>query len=422
MTHRVVITGLGPVTSCGVGVEALRQNLWSGNCPALRLPENLNAVVRTQWFLPLPQVSLKEFGMSPAEETLLQPEDRLAVTACRLALEDARFQLQGGRGRLHAEGVGDIDLLLGTGLSGMQTALESYLTHMLGPEAVKARWPERRILFSRMVVPKSMPDSPVAWSSILLGFTGNCFTLNASCASGTYAVGEVFRRVQSGSARVALAGGVEALRDDDGFTLRGFDILGVLTQSPDGRPEPFGAHRTGFLFAEGGACVLVLEQLEHALARGARIYAELADYQSNSDAWNLMQIDPQARQITRLVRGICANREIDYVNAHGTGTIPNDETEARVYREAFSGQDHQPWVNSTKGVLGHTLGASGAIEAAVTALTVSGDVVHPNLTRDPLPGLNLPDTQVSAPIRQALSVSFGFGGHNGALLFRKYAP
>lgn len=419
MKPRVVITGIGPVTSCGVGVEAFWRNLRAGHCAAKPIPQAWAKTIRSQWYVPLPAVSLAEFGLPPAQEGLLQPEDRMAVTATRLALLDAGVALQEQGHRLRAPDLPTADLILGTGLSGMQPALESFLAHVVPPAALQQFLPDRSFRFNRMVVPKSMPDSPAAWTSILLGLTGAHFTLNASCASGTYAVGEAFRRVQHGLCPVCLAGGVEALRDDDGFIMRGFDILGVLTQAADGRPGPFSRNRSGFLFAEGGACVLVLEELEHARARGARIYAEIDDYRANSDAWNMMQIDPSAVQIRQLVAAIREGQEVDYINAHGTGTIPNDELEARVYQEAFAGAAGLPLVNSTKGILGHTLGASGAIEAAVTALSVAYDEVHPNVLSDPLPGVSLPTQALSAPIRTALSLSFGFGGHNGALRFRK---
>ncbi len=304
----------------------------------------------------------------------------------------------------------------------MQAALESHLCHCLPREALQAALPERRLTFSRMAVPKTMPYSPAAWASICFGLSGPCHTVNASCASGTYAIGEAFRRIKDGYEQMVLAGGVESFQDPDGFLMRGFDVLGVLTQSADGLPRPFGRNRSGFLFAEGGACLLVLEELEHAMRRGARVYAEIADFRANSDASNIVQIDPTGKQITRLLGALSGGRRIDYLNAHGAGTVANDQVETRAIQAVFGGRERQPLVNSTKGILGHTLGASGAIEAAVTALSISGGTVHGNLTEDPLENLNLPLENVKCPIDNALSVSYGFGGHNGGLLLTRYEP
>ena len=264
-----------------------------------------------------------------------------------------------------------------------------------------------------------MPNSPAAWTTIGFGLTGSCQTLNASCASGTFALGEGFRRIKDGYDEVVLAGGVESVRERCGAIMRGFDVLGALTQSPDGRPRPFGRQRSGFLFAEGGACLLLLEELDHALARRARVYAEIADYRANSDACNIMQIDPEGIQVTRLLRDLAAGRRIDYLNAHGTGTAANDEVEARAIKAVFGGRESQPWINSTKGILGHTLGASGAIEAAVAALAIARGAIHGNLTEAPMDDLNLPLESFQAPVSGAISVSYGFGGHNGGLYLRK---
>jgi 3-oxoacyl-[acyl-carrier-protein] synthase II len=219
---------------------------------------------------------------------------------------------------------------------------------------------------------------------------------------------------------VVLTGGVECLHDPYGAIMRGFDALGALTQSQDGHPQPFSRNHSGFLFAEGGACLLVLEELEHAHRRHAPIYAEIVDYRANSDASNIVQLDPEGKQIIRLLRELSSSGPIDYLNAHGTGTVANDTVESQAIQTVFGNRNVQPLINSTKGILGHTFGASGAIEAAVAALSVARGSIHGNLTSDPMPDLNLPLDTANTPVEQALSVSYGFGGHNGGLLFRKY--
>jgi 3-oxoacyl-[acyl-carrier-protein] synthase II len=333
-----------------------------------------------------------------------------------LALEDAGYNLVKEATNYSVPGLADASIIVGTGMTALQTALESYVSHSLpsGP-AIS----DRRSSFSRMVVAKSMPNSPAAWVSICFGLRGACSTLNASCASGTYAVGEAFRRIKDGYDKVVLCGGVELLRDTNGFIMRGFDVLGVLTQAADGHPDPFGAQRSGFLFAEGGACMLVLEELDHALRRNAPIYAEIADFKANADACSIVQIDPEGKQALRLLRELATGRSIQYLNAHGTGTVANDGVEARAIRAVFGEPSSQPFINSTKGILGHTLGASGAIEAAVVALSIARGLIHGNLTREPMDELNLPLQPVRTAIESAISVSYGFGGHNGALLLTK---
>ncbi len=421
MAHRVVITGIGPVTSAGSGADAFFKNVWSRHCPARQIPEAFSRShpLRSKWYVPLPEVSLADCRLSAMHEQAMQAADRLVVLAAKLAFEDAGYRLTQEGGRMAVPAAGEVSTILGTGLGGLQAALDSYLAHCL-PEAVLPAAPEKRVRFNRMVVPKTMPNSPAAWASICFGLTGACQTINASCASGTCAIGEAFRRIKDGYDTVALTGGVDALPDATGFMMRGFDVLGALTQSPDGRPRPFGKGRSGFLFAEGGACVLVLENLEHALRRRARIYAEIADFRSNSEASSIVQIDPEGKQITRLLRELSAGRRIDYLNTHGTGTQANDAVEAQAIRTVYGEAARQPWINSTKGILGHTLGASGAIEAAATALSIARGAVHGNLTEDPLEDLNLPLQTITAPIRNAISVSYGFGGHNGGLLLTNF--
>jgi len=422
MSNRVVITGIGPVTSVGAGVEPFFRELWAGRPQIQPVPERFsrNAPIQSGFYVPLPAVALGDYGLDIAQENLMQPEDKMVILAAKLALEDAGFTCVNKEGGMCVEHLGEGSMTLGTGLTGMQTAFESYLSHTVNRELLRTALPDRKLIFSRMVVPKTMPDSPAAWSSIKFGLTGPCLTLNASCASGTYAIGEAFQRIRYGSSQIALAGGVESLVDPEGFMMRGFDVLGVLTRSPDGRPSPFSKKRSGFLFAEGGACLLVLEELQRARARGAKIYAEIADYRANSDAYSIMQIDPEAKQIRRILSDLSQGRRIDYLNSHGTGTLPNDQIESQAIQAVFGARQDQPLVNSTKGILGHTLGASGAIETAVTALSILHGSVHGNLTSEPIEDLNLPLQSTSCDVRAAITVSYGFGGHNAGLLLTRF--
>lgn len=422
--RRVVISGIGPVTSVGIGREPFFEGVWGQRVNARPIPTSFTRFYapRSRWYVPLPEFALADYGLRLPHEQILQPEDKMVLLAARLALEDAGYPVQNDDGRLTVAGLETASLILGTGLSGMQTTFESLLCHCLTRDVVETTFPGERLRYNRMVVPRTMPNSPAAWASIGFGLGGACSTLNASCASGTYAIGEAFRRIKDGYATLVLAGGVENLQDTFGFNLRGFDALSVLTQAADGRPRPFSRNRTGFLFAEGGACLLVLEELTHAIERHAPIYAELGDYCATSDASNIVQIDPEGKAIHRLLGELAAEGKIDYLNAHGTGTLANDEVEARMIQAVFGDQAQQPWINSTKSIVGHTLGASGAIEAAVTALAVARGTVHGTITDDLIPDLNVPLETVRAPIATALSVSYGFGGHNGGLRFQRFRP
>ena len=424
MANRVVITGLGPVTSAGIGKDDFCRQVWDLHCHRRPIPPEFTRTfaLRSRWYVPLPEFSLASHGISLPHENIMQAADRMTVLGVKLALEDAGFTPVKTKAAIGFAEVEEAGFVLGAGLGHMQAALESHLSHCLPREVLQAALPERRLTFSRMVVPKTMPNSPAAWASICFGLSGPCHTVNASCASGTYAIGEAFRKIKDGYARIMLAGGVEAFQDPDGFMMRGFDVLGVLTQSADGLARPFGRNRSGFLFAEGGSCILVLEELDHAMRRQARVYAELADFRANSDASSIVQIDPTGKQITRLLGELSGGRKIDYLNAHGAGTVANDQVEAKAIQAVFGGRERQPLVNSTKGLLGHTLGASGAIEAAVTALSLSRGSVHGNLTEDPMDDLNLPLETVQCPMDNALSVSYCFGGHNGGLLMTRYEP
>ena len=257
MAHRVVITGIGPVTSAGIGKEDFSSRIWAQRCNRQPVPAHFTRTyaLHSRWYVPLPEFSLASHGLVLPHENIMQTADRMTVLGTKLALEDAGFLPVITEGKLGFAGVEEAGVVLGTALGSMQAALDSHLAHCLSGEVLRAALPERRLAFSRMVVSKTMPNSPAAWASICFGLSGPCHTLNASCASGTCAIGEAFRKIRDGYAQVMLAGGVESFQDQDGFMMRGFDVLGVLTQSADGLPRPFGRNRSGFLFAEGGACL-----------------------------------------------------------------------------------------------------------------------------------------------------------------------
>lgn len=399
MTRRVVITGIGAITAYGIGKDALYEGLLAGRPCHREIPAGFGRgyEFRSRFYVPFPDFRLADFVETPFEHAM-ERTSHLAVAATHLAREDA------GRPSLETAAV-----ILGVGIGPLRTAFQSHLAHLGAPGGGR---------FNRMVIPMTMPNAAAAWVSILFGSHGPAYTVNASCASGTYAIGEAYGRIARGEADIAVAGGVECLVDPSGSIMRGFDGLGALTASSDGWPRPFTKGRSGFLFSEGGGAILILEEWEQACWRGASIYAEIAGFASGSEAGSILQMEESGAAVVALLQRLVGSERPDYLNAHGTGTLNNDETEARGIREVFGGVERQPLINATKGFLGHAIGASGAIEAAVTALAIQRGKVHGNVLDDPLDDLNLLREATERPIRSAVSLSFGFGGHAAGLFMR----
>ncbi len=409
-TRRVVVTGIGPVTAIGTGKKSFWKNLLDGAANIREIPPcyETNYRFKSRFYIPFPEVNLEEHQLPGKYGVIMESSTRVAVVAAKLALEDAGIGWQEQDVTLPVDPARCM-ILLGTGICTLKAGFEAHEAHALN----------HSLRFNRMVIPMIMPDSATSWISILNDIRGPNYTINASCSSGTVAIGEAFLKIRDGAADMALAGGVECLQDKSGTVMRGFDCLGTLTTSEDGHPRPFSRERSGFLFAEGGACILVLESLENALARGITPYAEIVGYSTNSDAYNIVQMDPAGSQVQAMLKELTGDRKIDYFNAHGTGTQLNDDTEAQVIRSLFGAKANQPVINSTKSITGHSIGASGAIEAAVTALSIQQSIVHKNVTSEVMEELNLNMENLLQDIQLAVSASYGFGGHNAALLFGK---
>ncbi len=417
---RVVVTGIGPVTSVGIGNDAFHAGLQAETHPVRPLPESYRRFYtpHTGFYVPLPAVTPEAFGLSAKYNRIMQHESRFAVVAAKLALEDAKIPLTASGNAFTVPDGDQACVIIGIGIGGLENSFNSYTAHTASALSGNSGTPQVR--FNRMVVPMLMPNAAAAWVTIFFGITGGSCTVNASCASGTAAIGQAYLRVAQGMNRWALCGGVEALTENSGSILRGFDMLGVLTRAPDGIPQPFSNKRSGMLFAEGGGCILVIEELSHALERHAPVYAEITDYAETGDGYNIIQIDPEGHGIQRLLKRLTQDNTIDFLNTHGTGTILNDATEADAIRTVFGNKNQQPLLGTTKGLIGHTLGASGAIEAADCLLALHHQHVCRNRCEEPLPELNLPLEHRQADIGCAASVSYGFGGHNCGIVFRKF--
>jgi 3-oxoacyl-[acyl-carrier-protein] synthase II len=261
------------------------------------------------------------------------------------------------------------------------------------------------------------------------GFHGECKAVSTACASGTMALGDAYRLVRDGELDLVLAGGADkTVADHDGYSLFGFDLLRTLSTrnaDPDRASRPFDTDRDGFVLGEG-AGILVVEAEEHARARGARIYCELAGYAATCDAHSMMQIEPSGEQMARVVETALRTSDVGaedvvYCNAHGTATRLNDPMESRALHRVFGGRVFDLFVNSTKSMIGHAIGAAGGIEAIVTALSLAEGVVHRcvNLENpDPECDLALPRHNQRIRPLAAISNSFAFGGHNATLVFK----
>lgn len=464
MRRRVAITGIGLVTAIGDGGNGSHgshetSGFWEACLRGASRVEPVPAAWRAQAELtsqlwsPLPELDLASYEITRLECLQQDTSALMAWMSAFQALRGAGLRWEPANAKRNTFQLPDVDservsVSLGTGIGGVSSLLSNYQCHVLGPPkaAVEAMLREtsgndsgsaaglerlRGLLapsasrMSPLAVPMAMPNNAAAALSIKLSLNGPSHTYCSACAAGTVALGEAFRDVREGRSDLALAGGTEYMDDSYGGLFRAFDLAKTLVRDTQGDPakanRPFDRQRTGFLFSQGGAAVMLFEELEHARRRGAPVLAEVSGFAETSDAYNVVALDPGGRQIARAVQEALADaglapEEIDYVNAHGTGTLSNDETEAAVIGKIFG---PRVLVNSTKSLLGHTLGASGAIEAAVTALSLHHQTTHACLNlEDPLADLGFVRRVEPFRLRAALTQSFAFGGHNAALVLR----
>jgi 3-oxoacyl-[acyl-carrier-protein] synthase II len=408
--RRIVITGIGCVTPIGTGVEGL----WEG------LQRRQSAVRAIDRFDPSPfrsQIAAQVDDFDPLDHmdrSRVRRLDRfaqLAVASARMALDDASLDpasVEGDR----------VTVQMGSALGGLSYGEDQFNRYLR--DGVRG--------VDTMLALTVFCGSASCNVAIEFGFTGPNSTNAMSCASGAIAVGDGWKQIRDGAADVAVVGGVEAPLAP--LCYGAFAIIRAMStrnDDPERASRPFDANRDGFVMGEG-ACVLILEERTRALARGARIYAELLGYGNTNDAHHMTAPRPDGAQAARAMRlaldvaGV-APGEIDYVNAHASSTPLNDSTESRVIREVLGAQADRVAVSGTKGYHGHSLGATGAIEAAISALALHRGWIPPTLNLDePDPECDLPYVVGDGDrreVRYAISNSFGFGGINAALVFGK---
>ncbi len=413
MKRRVVITGLGAVTPLGNNMEAAWEKLLHGSSGIGRITR-----FDASAFPCLIAGEVKRFDplgfMSGKEAHKTDPFIQYALAAALMAVENAGLSLT-------PHSALRTGVLVGSGRGGV-TTMEKNMTELLakGPKGV-----------SPFFTPMSLVNMASGFISMKLGTKGPCLDVSTACATGTHALGEAMKIIQRGDADVMLAGGAEASITP--LVLAGFcraRALSLRNDEPEKASRPFDKHRDGFVLSEG-AGVLVLEELGHAQKRGSSIYAELAGYGLSSDAYHYTKPDPAGdgpgrALVLALSDAGMRPEEIDYINAHGTSTVPNDRVETLAIKRTCGDHAYKLAVSSSKSMLGHMLGAAGAVEAAITSLALRDGMVPPTInyeTPDPECDLDfVPNKARKENIQAALSLSLGFGGINAALLIKKYAP
>ena len=409
---RVVITGLGAISPLGLTVKEFWDGLLAGRSGITRITQFDASALPCQ-------VAGEIKGFEPSkfidfkEARRMSRCSQLAVATAQEAVMDAGF----------AEGFPEPErtaVVLGTAIGGLEKADE-------GISALRNHGYNR---INPFAVPASVPNMPGHHISERYHTLGPLSTVVTACASGTQAVGEAAELIRRGAADVVVSGGVEATIRD--FALGGFAVMRALPTSFNDRPEkssrPFNKDREGFVYSEGCA-VLVLEELQHARKRGARIYAEVLGQASSSDAYHVAAPDPTAEGAVRAMRwalqdaGVNLN-EVDYINAHGTGTPANDAGETLAIKKLFGERAYSIPISSTKSMIGHPMGAAGALEAVACTLTLVNGVIHPTINYElPDPDCDLdyvPNQARPAQVRTVLSNSFGLGGQNACLVLRRY--
>jgi beta-ketoacyl-acyl-carrier-protein synthase II len=409
---RVVITGMGVVSVVGTGLQAYWEALKAGKSGIRRITQFDASKFPCQIAGEVPDFVVENF-MDRKEARRVPRSAQFGFAAAKLAMEDAGLPTplpepeRGG-------------VAFGTAMGGLDRASE-------GIEILRSQGYDR---LNPFVVPTSLVNTTAYLVSQGFQALGPTTTIGTACATGTQAIGEGLEMIRRGAADVVIAGGTEGLIAD--FAIGGFCAMRALPTSYNDCPEkasrPFDKDREGFIYSEGAA-VIVLESLEHAQARGARIYAELAGQASSSDGFHMAQPDPAAAGPARAMKWAIADAslvpaDVDYINAHGTSTPLNDLTETRAIKAVFGEHAYKVAISSIKSMLGHAMGASGALEAIACAMTIHEGVIAPTINyTTPDPELDLdyvPNVARKAEVKVALSNSFGLGGQNACVVLKKY--
>lgn len=409
---RVVITGLGAITPLGSSIDQLWQGLVAGRSGVRRItlfdPSNMPCQIAGE----VPDFEPHDF-MERKLARRIPRSAQMGLAAAVQAVQDAGF----GNMMPEPERAG---VVFGTAIGGLDSFVDGIeVLHTQGLERV-----------SPFVLPGGIPNLAAHLISMRFQCLGPNATLTTACATGTQTIGEGAELIRRGNADVVIAGGCEALVRE--FSIAGFSAMRALpvnfNDNPEAASRPFDARREGFIFSEGAGAV-VLESLEHAQRRGARIHAEVVGYAASSDGFHIAQPHPEGSGAIRAMQWSLQNAkilpdEIDYINAHGSSTPMNGQIETKAIKTVFGERAYQIPINSTKSMIGHAMGASGTLETIVCALSIQQQYIHPTINYEfPDPACDLdyvPNTGRPYSVRTALTNSFGLGGQNACLVVKRF--
>ena len=415
---RVVVTGLGAITPLGNTAEETWENLLAGKSGAATINSFDTSKFKTHFACEIKDFKVTDY-LDRKEARNMDRYTQLALVAAIQAVKDSGMDLES----VNKNRVG---VIYGVGIGGIKTfedQVKYYGVHEEdGPK------------FSPFFIPKMIADIASGHISIHFGFHGPNYTTTSACASSTNALADAFNLIRLGKADIILGGGAESAICACG--VGGFNSMNALStrnDDPEHASRPFSKSRDGFVMGEAAGC-LILEELEHAKARGAKIYAEMIGEGESADAYHITASHPEGLGAKLVMENALADAglrpdEIDYINVHGTSTHVGDISEAKAIKEVFGEAAYKLNISSTKSMTGHLLGAAGAIEAMVTLLAVKNDIVPPTINhdeddKDEEIDYNLNFTFNKAQrrtVRAGLSNTFGFGGHNACVVFKKYA-
>ncbi|MDD2486429.1 MAG: beta-ketoacyl-ACP synthase II [bacterium] len=409
---RVVVTGMGAVTPVGIGVENYWRALLGGvsGAGAITLFDAAGFDCR---------IAAEVKGFDPLDHGIERKEARRMDRFVQLGMAAARMALEGSGLVIDSSNAGDTGVIVGSGIGGIGTWEEQHANLILkGPGRV-----------SPFFVPMMISDMASGQLSIAFGAKGPNISITTACATGTNSIGEAFEIIRRGDATAMIAGGCEAAVTP--MAVAGFCSMKALTgrnDDPQHASRPFDSKRDGFLIGEG-AGVLILEEMKSAQARGAVILAEIIGYGSTGDAYHITAPDPQGAGACHVMQRALRKARvepgrIDYINAHGTSTELNDKLESAAITSVFGAAAGSVAISSTKSCTGHMLGAAGAVEAIACIKTIMEGIIPPTINyENPDPECTLdyvPNKPRSAEVDMAMSNSFGFGGHNACLIFKRY--
>ena len=415
---RVVVTGLGAITPLGNDVETTWKNVKAGVSGAGPITHFDASQFKTQF-----ACEVKDFDPS---QYIDRKEARKMDLYCQYALSAAKQAIADSGMDLETVDKNEIGVVLGVGIGGIHTFEEEAGNYAVNGATLGPK-------YGPFFIPKMIADIASGHISIEYGFHGPNYTTTSACASSTNAIADAFNLIRLGKANAIVTGGAEAAIWPAG--VGGFNAMKALStrnDEPETASRPFSASRDGFVMGEGSV-ILVLEELEHALARGAKIYAEVAGCGMSADAYHITATHPEGLGAKLVMQRALKDagmkpEDIDYINTHGTSTHVGDVSEVKAIVDLFGEAAYKLNISSTKSMTGHLLGAAGAIEAMISVLSVKDDIVPPTINHDPEDkdeeidyNLNFTFNQAQQrEVRAALSNTFGFGGHNACAIFKKY--